>query len=686
MKLQYKSALLIFAFGSAFLLAISVIYYFHSRRFTVENAHHSSKRLVEEIAKQVETYLEEKAATVITLSSAPIITQALTRSNAEFADLTKVERQQEITKLNTRWIETKDVNDPFIQTYMTNPVANYLKKQQEQFPGEYGEIFLTNRYGVIIATSNKLTTLAHVHKYWWIGSYDNGKGRIFYDDRGFDESVKGYVLGIVVPVMKENQIIGILKCNLNIMGTLSHIIEKGMEDTTRILKLVRSGGLVVFEKGREPLSAKVPNTLVEEMQKWVTDSKVLQDNEIDKLITYTPVQITRGSEKYGFGGSYKSIDHIKGNVGEGWFILLFKDLKEVLITSAYTIRWFIGMGSLFTLLMAGVALFLGRRISLPIVKLAHYAKKIGQGDFETKINVSSKDEIGILADSFNKMALNLQQTMTSRDLLVKEIIQRKRVEEELKKYAAALEEARSYLEQKVEERTKELKEAHEALVRKEKLAVLGQWSSSIGHELRNPLGVIKNVCYFLKIKLKDFEDEAVKDNVRIMNQEINTAGKIISDILDFARIKPPARRGVDINQLITETVSRAVIPENITVSTDFAVDMTPVSIDPVQIGQIFLNLINNAVQAMKEGGTLKISTQIKDETIEVIFADDGCGIPESNLEKIFEPLFTTKAKGIGVGLALTRSLVEGHGGSIEVESEEGQGSTFTVRLPNRGVS
>jgi len=198
--------------------------------------------------------------------------------------------------------------------------------------------------------------------------------------------------------------------------------------------------------------------------------------------------------------------------------------------------------------------------------------------------------------------------------------------------------------------------------------------------------VIKNVCYFLKIKLKDFEDEAVKDNVRIMNQEINTAGKIISDILDFARIKPPARRGVDINQLITETVSRAVIPENITVSTDFAVDMTPVSIDPVQIGQIFLNLINNAVQAMKEGGTLKISTQIKDETIEVIFADDGCGIPESNLEKIFEPLFTTKAKGIGVGLALTRSLVEGHGGSIEVESEEGQGSTFTVRLPNRGVS
>jgi len=254
-----------------------------------------------------------------------------------------------------------------------------------------------------------------------------------------------------------------------------------------------------------------------------------------------------------------------------------------------------------------------------------------------------------------------------------EIEERKQVEEKLKEYSERLEEM-------VEERTQELKEAHEALVRKEKLAVLGQWSSSIGHELRNPLGAIKNACYFLNMKMKTIEDEAVKDNIRIMNQEINTAGEIISDLSDFARIKLPVRREADINQLVTETLSRAEIPENITASTDFAVDMAPVSVDPVQIGQVFLNLIDNAVQAMGAGGALKISTRIKDEATEAIFADEGCGIPTNNLEKIFEPLFTTKTKGIGLGLALIRTLVEGHGGRIEVESEEGKGSTFTVRF------
>ena len=256
----------------------------------------------------------------------------------------------------------------------------------------------------------------------------------------------------------------------------------------------------------------------------------------------------------------------------------------------------------------------------------------------------------------------------------------KRTEEELKKYAVALEEARNDLEQKVEDRTRELREAHEALVRKERLAVVGQLASGVGHELRNPLGVIKNACYFLNIKMKTIEDEAVKENIKIMNREIGIANQIITDLLDFSRIKPPVRQKVDINQLATETLSRSLIPENITVNTDFAADIASLSIDPVQVGQIFLNLTQNAVQAMGEGGTLKISTGVRKGATEVIFVDEGCGIPESDLAKIFEPLFTTKAKGIGLGLAISKNLAEANGGIILVESEEGKGSRFTVRF------
>ncbi len=266
-----------------------------------------------------------------------------------------------------------------------------------------------------------------------------------------------------------------------------------------------------------------------------------------------------------------------------------------------------------------------------------------------------------------------------------DITERKRAEEELKKYTNDLEEARNNLEQKVQERTRELKEAHESLVRKERLAVLGQLSSGVGHELRNPLGVIKNACYFLNMKMETIQDEAVKDNITIMNREINTANKIITDLLDFARIKEPMRQDTDINQLVTETLSKSQIPDNITVSSNFTEDMATVSIDPIQVGQIFLNLIENAVHAIGGSGNLKISTRVTDGTTEVTFADDGCGIPKENLDKIIEPLFTTKAKGIGLGLSVSKSLAKANGASVLVESEEGKGSRFVVRFEKEEV-
>ncbi|MCK5545556.1 MAG: HAMP domain-containing protein [Desulfobulbaceae bacterium] len=324
----------------------------------------------------------------------------------------------------------------------------------------------------------------------------------------------------------------------------------------------------------------------------------------------------------------------------------------------------LGVAAAIMLFGSMIAVFMSRRITRPLSRLSESLRSFGKGEMEKEIEfIGGGREVGELTDSFNRM-----------------LVDKKRAEDELKEYATALEEARNDLEQKVEKRTRELKEAHEALVRKEKLAVLGQLSSGVGHELRNPLGVIKNGCYFLNMKMKTIEDEAVKDNIKIMNREINTANKIITDLLDFARIKEPVRLSTDINQLITETLSKSLIPENIIVSQDFAEDIGPVSVDPVHVGQIFLNLIENGVHAMEQGGSLTISTRVTKGATEVVFIDNGCGIPEDNLEKIFEPLFTTKVKGIGLGLAVSKSLAQVNGATILVESEEGKGSRFVVRF------
>ena len=262
----------------------------------------------------------------------------------------------------------------------------------------------------------------------------------------------------------------------------------------------------------------------------------------------------------------------------------------------------------------------------------------------------------------------------------------KKKKAELETEARYLEKAQINLEQKVEERTRELREVQEAIIRNERLAALGQLAGSVGHEIRNPLGIIKNAGYFLNMKIETIEDELVKENINIINRETDIAAKIVSDLLDFARIKEPERKKTDINELIRETLKRSLVADRVTVVTNFADNISPVSIDPLQVGQVFLNLIENGIQAMKKGGTLRISTRVTEKATDVVFIDNGCGIPKKNLDKIFEPLFTTKTRGIGLGLSISKSLANANGADILVDSEEGAGSKFVVRFEDLGMN
>jgi len=258
-------------------------------------------------------------------------------------------------------------------------------------------------------------------------------------------------------------------------------------------------------------------------------------------------------------------------------------------------------------------------------------------------------------------------------VIVRDITEAKQAEEALKEYSERLEEM-------VEERTKELREAQEQLIRKEKLAAIGQLGASVGHELRNPLGVIKNSIYYLNMKLRE-ADEKVGKHLKIIERETARANKIIGDLLGFARIKAPEVKEVQINALVEEALSCSFVPDNVTVVTSLEESLPPLLADPDQIEQVFINLILNAAQAVSDGGKLEIATRAEEGFIVTEFQDNGCGIPEENLGKLFEPLFTTKAKGIGLGLAVSKQIIEAHEGTIEVESQVGKGTTFKVRLP-----
>jgi len=242
----------------------------------------------------------------------------------------------------------------------------------------YGEIFLTNRFGVMIASTGKLTTLAHSHKYWWQASYDDGRGKIFFDDRGFDESVEGYVLGVVVPIKYENEIIGILKSNVNIIGPLTEIT--GNDDAEKVEKLqtvriVRTNGLIVAEEGVEPLTTQLNKTIVAYLAQEEFGSAIVSENNNDQIFVFAPVEITLGSEEYGFGGEHDSIDHIKGNTGEAWHVVISSDLKTSINSDPESFRILIFFIIFIVFISALIALLFGLFLSRPILKLEKFAMK-----------------------------------------------------------------------------------------------------------------------------------------------------------------------------------------------------------------------------------------------------------------------------------------------------------------------
>ena len=225
----------------------------------------------------------------------------------------------------------------------------------------------------------------------------------------------------------------------------------------------------------------------------------------------------------------------------------------------------------------------------------------------------------------------------------------------------------------------------EELVQAERFAAIGRIASIIGHELRNPLAVIKNSIFFLNMKLEEDADESVARNMQLIDREVNRSNTIISDLLDFARgPRQPLLRPVDLNNLVQDAISRIDIPEGVEVETSFGGEQLAKA-DPDMILRAFLNLISNGVDAMPKGGILSVETKANDSDIEISIRDTGEGIPEENMEKLFTPLFSTKAKGVGLGLYITKSLVEAHNGTINIETVEGEGTTFTITLPTTEV-
>jgi two-component system NtrC family sensor kinase len=318
---------------------------------------------------------------------------------------------------------------------------------------------------------------------------------------------------------------------------------------------------------------------------------------------------------------------------------------------------------------ASTIAFVYRIVRRPVMKLVAGTQRIAQGDLDTHIDITSRDEIGRLANAFNSMTLDLRK---------------------------AREEASNWsqqLEQKVVEKTAELGKIQRQVMLMEKMASLGKLAATVAHELNNPLGGILNYAKLVERVVRDeLLDDAGKQEVlryvSAIQQESRRSGDIVRNLLLFARPSQARFAPVKLGPIIDRSL---LLVRHRMDMASIECDYRPPSdddqliCDPDQIQQVLVALLVNAIEAIEEGGKLQLSLTSTADMIQLLVSDSGIGIPEDVIGHIFEPFFSTKDQesGVGLGLAIVYGIVQGHHGTIDVASRAGAGTTFTIRLPRR---
>ena len=341
--------------------------------------------------------------------------------------------------------------------------------------------------------------------------------------------------------------------------------------------------------------------------------------------------------------AYEPIRDISGNIIGVLYVGIleekFSDMKQ------NATKTFLGIVLLGIIIATIISHILSRSILKPLRKIVDASRQIAKGNLDYQVMIDSRDEMSEVGTSFNLMASSLKK----RDEQLKEM-------------------------------------TRQQLMRSERLATLGQLAAGVAHEINNPIAGILTYIRLIQKRLaksSDSGDNDFKRYLAIMERETDRCGTIVRNLLDFARQSEPNLKSVDVNIIINESLAlldHKLRLQNIEVEKRYG-KIPQIIGDFAQLQQTFMNLILNASEAMEKGGKLTIATKIDNDMVEIEFTDTGKGIPQENLTKVFEPFFTTKQKGTGLGLSVVFGIINRHQGEIEVKSQVGKGTTFTIRLP-----
>jgi signal transduction histidine kinase len=348
----------------------------------------------------------------------------------------------------------------------------------------------------------------------------------------------------------------------------------------------------------------------------------------------------------------------------GWLGIILPS-SYVVLAGATSRDLYVMVFAIGTVAMIVVGYLISQSIANPILKLRSLTQAVAAGDLEQTSGLERSDEIGELAEAFDIMTLRLRERTLEAARLYEEAIQRN---------------------QELAETNERLRATQLQLIQSEKLAAIGQLTAGIVHDVKNPLTVIKGVAELLLYE--EQLNAEIKSEVSLIRESALKANNIVSDLLKFSRQSKPEMGEQDIRETIEAALRLTAYPirkAHVQVIKDLPEHAVTMTYDVQQIEQVLVNIISNAVQAMPGGGTLRVNLSQSDGVVAIAIQDSGTGISPDHLTRIFDPFFTTKPEGEGTGLGLSVSygIISNHSGRIDVQSELGQGSTFTIILPMR---
>lgn len=471
------------------------------------------------------------------------------------------------------------------------------------------------------------------------------------------EKYMGYpaiTIGVQVINPATNQTMGVVTAKMSLTG-LSSILNTGFPEATHTqAAVIDSNGFLIAHSNPKEIykaDAKLPDDVL----------KILLQNDAKtgggEIILDTGEKVL---------GAFAEIPDL------GWVVYIQRSVSVAYQASAEMLArtWRMMLVVTVFVLLLGYAVSLV--ITQPIQALREAAIKLGEGDFDSLPDLSMpNDEIGELAHTFIQMSESLK-------IKTAELTSAK--EEQVR--------LNHSLENRVEARTRELKSAQDELIKKERLAAIGQMASVVGHEIRNPLAVINNSIYFIKTKINSaagssavpVEPKIIK-HISIIESEIRQANGIIDEILGFARTRELNLKLTHLNSYVDDLLMSFPCPAHIELVKEMTSENPTVNIDTDEMTQAVRNLIKNGIEVMPERGKITVRTEVIGEMVRLDVEDAGHGIPKETLEKIFAPFFTTKARGTGLGLAVVKKVLDRHKGRVEVISTVGKGTCFKLFIP-----